>query len=271
MGSDRSLYLAGRKCAEINKDADGKTYFVDPDGNGEEVVVCPFCKMIVCVPDQAERADCKHIAFLYDLANGEFAEMDEEFKRQYPFFDLEDKSNIPGLQTYEWNDHWGIGGVVWGFWDREDSTSKPQNKAWAMETTLGAKEKPFEWRIDHNCFLSIQRRFEYKSKSKYVGKTIPQEELDQIHNYVSQGWCCLANNVKNLKAGLEKEGIGSFLYNTLGWNETDSQLASQLAAIFTKAEVWQFNDKKKNMMFMSIQKKWCKCLQEYFSRTVKAS
>jgi hypothetical protein len=103
MGSNRSLYLAGRKCADINKGADGKTYFDDPNGDGEEVVACPFCKMIVCVPDQAERSNCKHIAFLYDLANRQFAEMDDEFKKQYPVFDLEDQSKVQGLKAYEWN------------------------------------------------------------------------------------------------------------------------------------------------------------------------
>lgn len=270
MGSDKSSSLAGRKFAEINKDADGKTYFGDPDGNGEEVVVCPVCKMIVCVPDQAERADCKHIAFLYDLANGEYAEMDEEFKRQYPFFDLEDKSKIPRLQTYEWNDRWGIGGTIWGFWDPENRASDQNEQPWVLETTLGAKEKPFEWRIDPNCFLSIRRRFEYKSRSKYVEKTITPEELVKINNYVSQGWCYLANNVEKLQAGTEKEGIGSFLYNTLGWDVTDSQLASQLAAIFSKSDAWHYDGKKRNMKFKAIQNDWCKCLQDYNPRSDKA-
>jgi hypothetical protein len=117
MEPDKSSYLAGRMCDEITRDADGKTYYVDPEGDSEDVVVCPFCKMIVCVPDQAERSNCKHIAFLYDLANNKFAEMNEEFKRQFPVFDLEDKSKVPGLKSYEWNDQWGIGGVIWGFWD----------------------------------------------------------------------------------------------------------------------------------------------------------
>ena len=116
-----------------------KTYFTGPDGSSEEVVFCPFCKMIVCVPDQAERSDCKHIAFLYDLANGQFTEMDDEFKRQHPVFDLEDQSKVPGLKTYEWNDHWGVGGVIWGFWNRENSTSKPEDETWALETTLGTR------------------------------------------------------------------------------------------------------------------------------------
>ena len=143
MESDNSSYLAGRKGLKIEQDADGKTYFADPDGNGEEVVVCPFCKIIVCVPDQAERADCKHIAFLYDLANGQFAEMNDEFKRQHPVFDLEDQSKVPGLKTYEWNDHWGIGGVIWGFWNPKNSTSKPEDETWALETTLERKRETF--------------------------------------------------------------------------------------------------------------------------------
>jgi hypothetical protein len=268
MGNDKSLYLAGRKCAEISMDADGKTYFVDPDGNSEEVVVCPFCKMIVYVPDQAERSDCKHIAFLYDLANRQFAEMDDEFKRQHPVFDLEAQSKVPGLKTYEWNDHWGIGGVIWGFWNPENRTSNQNEQPWILGTTLGAKEKHFEWRVDDNCFLSIRRRFELKTGSRIEEKTISPNEIGQINNLVSQGWCCLANNVKKLRAGTEKDGIGSFLYNTLGWNETDSQLASQLAALFTKAGVWHYDSKKINMQFKAIQSDWCKCLQDYSSKSV---
>ena len=158
MESDKSFHLAGRKRVKIEQDADGKTYYIDPEGDSEEVVVCPFCKIIICVPDQAERSDCKHIAFLYDLANNEFAEMNEDFKKQYPLFDMEKYLNVPGLKTYEWNDYWGIGGCIWGFWETDSRKSDQYEQPWILETTLGAKEKPFEWRIDPNCFLSIRIR-----------------------------------------------------------------------------------------------------------------
>lgn len=247
---------------------DGKTYIGDPDGNCEEVVVCPYCRAIVYRPDQAERTDCQHVAFLYDLANGEFAELDGHFKRLYPKFDLEGQPKAPGLKTYKCSDAWGIGGVVWGFWNPDRPALMQEGSAWTVETTLGGKEKPFEWKLDDNGLLSIRRMFDSKTGMKTEEKTILRNELERINNYVAQGWCHLANNVKKLRDGNERDGIGSFLYDTLGWNETDSQLASQLASLFTKSGIWHSNGKKINMQFKSIRKEWCELLVNYYRESI---
>jgi hypothetical protein len=78
--------------------------------------------------------------------------------------------------------------------------------------------------------LVIRRQF----GDAVTAKTVNVAHLSAIDRYLSghQGWVRLSNNVSKLKDGTEKEGLGKFLFDQLGWDTTESQLASQLAALF---------------------------------------
>ena len=133
------------------------------------------------------------------------------------------------------------------------------------EITLGGKAKNFRWKLDEVGDLLIERKF--KNSSKVEISKIPVDELERIINYVgSDNWIDLANNVEKLKKGEEKPGIGRFMYDELGYNETQCQTASQLGPVLTNAGIWEYNGKKRNIQFRTNNKEWEKLLQAYYER-----
>lgn len=136
---------------------------------------------------------------------------------------------------------------------------------WVSENTLGGKEKPFFWYIDENCNMIIQRIM--KNGDDYLLKAtqIKSKDLESLIKYVSDNdWVHLANNVQRLNDNTEIEGIGWFLFKNLKWNQTDSQLASHIAAIFTKSNIWDYNGKKRGMKFKTLQTAWKSTLKKYY-------
>ena len=141
--------------------------------------------------------------------------------------------------------------------------------SWADEDTLGGKAKTFQWKIDEDCTVSIKRVFHLESGTKENIKTVSSDELEKINAFVSsENWCHLANNVDKLRHGTEKEGIGKFLYDELGWNETDCQLASHLGPIFFMSGVWDYNGRKRGIMFKRMSMDWCRLIKRYYKRSV---
>ena len=76
----------------------------------------------------------------------------------------------------------------------------------------------------------------------------------------------LANNVEKLASGYEKDGIGRYLYRSEGFSETDAQLASHLATLFYRANIWEYNGKLKGQAFRwrSKRDEWCRLLKAYY-------
>ncbi|WNQ09615.1 hypothetical protein MJA45_18510 [Paenibacillus aurantius] len=116
----------------------------------------------------------------------------------------------------------------------------------AINHTLGAKQKRFEWYIDSSNNVSVKRDFHEYSFSA--------ELISAIHNFVkSHPDTPLANNVSKLGNGTEVEGIGKFILESLELTVAEAQLASQLAAIFCKSGVWISNGKVRGMRFSSLK------------------
>ena len=138
----------------------------------------------------------------------------------------------------------------------------------ASENTLGGKAKSFRWRIDKECNIHIYRDFDTKKGPKKDYRKISSPDLGAVVDYVSTyKWHDLANNVATIKNGIEKEGIGRFLHDNLGWLPGDCQLASHLGAIFFKSGVWDYNGKKKGIKFKGKGTGWCKAVTKYYLKT----
>jgi hypothetical protein len=138
--------------------------------------------------------------------------------------------------------------------------------------TLGGKSKSFWWKIDDTCSIHIYRDISKKTGLIIDFKEIEQDDIERLLEYLSQfDNFFLANSVDRLGNGAEREdGIGYFLYNSLQWNTTHSQLASQLASIFLSAGVWESNGRKRNIefRFLDIQN-WCKLVRYHYSELLQ--
>lgn len=124
---------------------------------------------------------------------------------------------------------------------------------WNKGHTLGGKSKIFNWRVDENFNIVINRTINGVIREK----TISEKELNYINNYVADDkWTDLANNVEKLKKNVEKEGLGKYLYNNLNWSISDSQLASHICAIFIGLGIWRYNGKKRGIKFIRKEADW---------------
>jgi hypothetical protein len=138
----------------------------------------------------------------------------------------------------------------------------------ARAHTLG-KAKPFRWKIHSTGDIFIRRCFQNEKKPRE--KTIPHDVIDRLLQHLpAENWFPLANNVKKLKHDTEVDGIGSFLYKYEGFSLVEAQLASHLAALFTRAELWKWNQKPKDMMFQlkTGETEWSISLKQYYDRSL---
>lgn len=134
---------------------------------------------------------------------------------------------------------------------------------WVHSTTLGGKAKVFYWKIDKSYGLHIKREF----KSGTCLRIITKEELERLDEYMAKKeWVSLANNIEKLNNGTEKNGLGKFLYESLGWPVTDCQLASHLGAIFALSGAWLFNGRKKGIQFKKRPINWEEQLKIHYYR-----
>ncbi|HHW03013.1 MAG TPA: hypothetical protein GXX35_09405 [Thermoanaerobacterales bacterium] len=139
------------------------------------------------------------------------------------------------------------------------------NESWVLERTLGGKAKEFYWRIDDEGNIYIKRKF--KNMKKPLEDEISVEQLNKLDEYLSDGeWKSLANNVAKLRRKEEKNGIGRFIYENFGMNETRAQLSSHLGAIFSNSGAWLYNGKKMNMEFKRNTYNWVKVVKDYYYR-----
>jgi hypothetical protein len=135
--------------------------------------------------------------------------------------------------------------------------------------TLGYS-KPFWWFIDEQCNIKIGRSFK---NGAIHSKDIPVKLITELLDYLSKPETFplkefpLAHNVEKLNKCKEVAGIGSFLFKN-GFNTTQSQLASHLAAILYGAKIWNYNGKVIGQRYWfsgnDSKSKWCKEVQDYY-------
>lgn len=138
-------------------------------------------------------------------------------------------------------------------------------EGFVKEHTLGGKAKEFLWKIEPDGAISIRR--EFKNLKVYIEQTISAAELNRLDEYMRDGdWKPLANNVARLRRKEEKDGIGRFLYENLGLDESGAQLASQLGAIFSNSGAWLHNGKKRGMEFKRNTGDWAGVVTDYYRK-----
>jgi len=115
-----------------------------------------------------------------------------------------------------------------------------------------------------------------KNRNQLVCKIIKEPEMNRLieylydDNYFPNNWFPLSHNVEKLNNGTEKHGIGKFLYTTLNYSETDSQISSHIATIFYNANLWEWNNKKRGMEFKKKENKlWCDTLKNVYLNKVE--
>ena len=143
--------------------------------------------------------------------------------------------------------------------------SQECTQEWAYSTTLG-RAKPFWWHIDADCNLTIGRRF--KNQKKLNHKKIIRDTINDLLQYLpNDSWFSLAHNVQKLARGSEKNGIGLFLYRESNFSETEAQLASHIATLFHRSNLWDYNGKLCQQAYRKkgAQDDWCKFLKQYYS------
>ena len=179
--------------------------------------------------------------------------------------------------------YWKLDQALWVFGKSiKKHTGRPQSQHYAqpnfqtttMDTyvhsiTLG-RLKPFWWFIDEQYNIKIGRSFK---NGVIHSKEIPEKLIIDLLDYLSDPEIFpsnefpLAHNVAKLNKCKEVAGIGSFLFNH-GFNTTESQLASHLAAILYGAKIWKYNEKviRQRYWFSSndSKTKWRKEVQDYY-------
>ena len=126
-----------------------------------------------------------------------------------------------------------------------------QSALWLHDQTYGGKAKDFWWRVDDEGNTTIRRVFATRGPREDVRvHTITRNELERLLAEMADGesWP-LANNVEKLTNGTEQHGLGQFLCEQLGWTPTDAQLAGHLGVILTGAGVWNYNGRRRGIMF----------------------
>ncbi|MDO9536127.1 MAG: hypothetical protein Q7J85_12550 [Bacillota bacterium] len=140
------------------------------------------------------------------------------------------------------------------------------DEQWLSEHTI-SKANHFYWKIDQEGNVSIKRKF--KNMKVSLVHEIPAADLEKLHEYLSDGaWRALANNVVKLRLKKEEDGLGRFLYENLRMNETGSQLASHLGAIFSNSGAWLYNGKKRSMKFKRNTEDWLKVVKDYYEKSI---
>ncbi len=133
--------------------------------------------------------------------------------------------------------------------------------------TLG-KQKSFWWKLDTDNSLIIIRRFS-SGNTKINQEVFTKKELEEIQKYVcNYKKVPLANNVQKLNNNTEKDGLGNFIYNILSKNTTQAQLASHILSIFYYADIWDYNNKKRNILFWSKSNNWKNTLSFYYKTCI---
>jgi len=134
---------------------------------------------------------------------------------------------------------------------------------WISELTFG-REKSFFWTINKDNSIVIRRFF--KNNPKPIETLFKKEQLDRLNNYVSgDSYTNLANNVEKLAGGVEKEGIGKFLFEKFHWSTTDCQVSGHIAVIFSNSGVWQYNQNKRFMGFKKLENDWVTLVNKYYN------
>ncbi len=134
---------------------------------------------------------------------------------------------------------------------------------YVIDTTLGHGGL-FNWLIDAAGSIEIRRRF---VGGQVTVNIYSKDELEQLNAFVAEReWAALANDVEKLHHGTEKEGLGQFLKEVLGMSVAAAQGASQLAAIFVKAGVWEDNGRKRGMAFRCVESAWQVGLEAYYAQ-----
>lgn len=138
---------------------------------------------------------------------------------------------------------------------------------YVIDTTLGHGGL-FNWLIDAEGSVEIRRRF---VGGQVTVNLYRSEELDQLNVFVAgKEWAALANNVEKLHHGTEKEGLGQFLKDALGMSVAAAQGASQLAALFVRAGVWEDNGRRRGMAFRCLTTDWRAALELYYEQRKQA-
>lgn len=232
---------------------------------------------------------------------------DQHVYRAYRFMDSEGKES-PNLATNQWSEYakykdffkallnelnieyWKLDRGLWAYGKHLKQFNKTINKTidvkenpvksvkdifnkadidvdWIFSTTFGGKAKSFWWRVDENLNILVMRKFNGLKYKNF--KLIRKEELQKIDNYMNgKEWVDLANNIEKIGNGTEKDGLGKYLFQSLGWKAGDAQLASHLGVIFTLSGAWSFNGSKKGIQFKKNNSPWQELLREYYINSV---
>ncbi|MCF2446217.1 hypothetical protein L0657_19830 [Dyadobacter sp. CY345] len=130
--------------------------------------------------------------------------------------------------------------------------------------TLGGKVKPFWWKMDEQDNIHIFRRFNDGNNLEHT--TYSSNLIDGVQlKMFLRDWVPLDNNVSKLYKGTDKEGLGSFVFLLTG-NRTGTfiQVTSQLAALFTVANIWMHNSRQTGMKFSAVRDiEWRNLIKDY--------
>ena len=139
---------------------------------------------------------------------------------------------------------------------------KSQYTKWLYSFTLG-KSKAFQWRMMENYNIEIKRDISEEIE------ILKSKDIDALQEYLKDGnWYCLSNNVDKLYKGTENEGIGWFLYNKCGYDQTQAQLSSHIGALFSALGIWEWNNKKRGIKFRQKKVMWKYPLKVQYNKVI---
>jgi len=137
---------------------------------------------------------------------------------------------------------------------------------WIKGETLGAKHKAFSWMFDKRDGISIKRHFKRSTRiDDYTCK-----DIEQLLGYIkTQDTVPLGNSVVKLAKGIERRGLGSYVFDTIKPNTSFAQSTSQLAAVMVQANILAYNGVEKGMEFWFVEGNWQKKLESLQEKSVQ--
>jgi len=128
------------------------------------------------------------------------------------------------------------------------------NEFWVREKTFGGGARDFWWRVDEAGNLAIRRPLSAREGRRRVAvHTLSREELERLGALMGDGaWHPLASGAHAVRSGSRPGGIAPFLHQALGWSAQATAAAGHVAVVLTKAGVWEWNGRRKDMEFRQV-------------------
>ena len=131
--------------------------------------------------------------------------------------------------------------------------TKPSSM-WVEERTFGGHGRLFWWRLAEEGTLEILTVRGKAGTQRQVVRGLSRDELTRLLEFMAdEVWHPLASSTRAIMSAAKPDGVGPFLYHGLGRAISHCKFAAQLAAVLTRAGVWEWDTRMTRTRFRQVQ------------------